>query len=276
MSSDGEENGQKQAGGRSLRRAFSLLEAVAATPDGMSLGELAKAAELHTSTTFHLLKTLLSLGYVRRNEATKRYFVGARLFALAAGAADEVELINICTPVLESLAGDTGETSHLAVPSGGDVVIIAKFDSAASVRITERIGAVRPAYATAIGKVILADLSDERLDQYLAHHSLESYTPKTVTDPALIKAEIEKVRRRGAAFDDCEFNPEVRCIAAPIHDFADRLVGAVGISGPIWRMNLPDVGALEQQVRESARVISARLGRPEKEAHLSVVTATGD
>ena len=121
MSREGEENEQKQAGGRSLRRAFSLLEAVAATPAGMSLGELAKAAELHTSTTFHLLKTLLSLGYVRRDEATKRYFVGSRLFALAAGAADEVELINVCTPVLESLAADTGETSHLAVRSGSDV-----------------------------------------------------------------------------------------------------------------------------------------------------------
>lgn len=270
MSAKTDVNDPKQSGVRSIRRAFSVLEAIAHEPEGLTLAELSRIAGLHTSTTFHLLKTLEPLGCVRRDQATKKYFVGTRMFALAAGAADEIELVNICTPPLEALARETGETSHLAVRSSEDVVIIAKFDGSASVRTTERIGTVRPAYATAIGKVILAALREADLERYLASHPLEAYTGKTLTDPILLRAEIDKVRRRGIAFDDCEFNPEVRCIAAPIHDFAARTIGSVGISGPMWRIDLPSVGGLEAQVREVARVISAKLGHPEPVATAAV------
>lgn len=271
MNANVETNDQKQPGGRSIRRAFSVLEAIAHEPEGLTLAELSRTVGLHTSTTFHLLRTLAPLGCVRRDETTRKYFVGTRMFALAAGAADEIELVNVCTPPLEALARDTGETSHLAVRSNDNGVIIAKFEGSASVRTTDRIGTEKPAHATAIGKIILAAIREDEFEQYLASHPLKAYTEKTLTDPALLKAEIEKVRRRGVAFDDCEFNPEVRCIAAPIYDFASRTVGSVGISGPMWRIDLPSVGGLGEQVREAARVISAKLGHPDSGTGAAVV-----
>lgn len=273
MNAKVESDDQKQSGGRSIRRAFSVLEAIAQEPEGLTLAELSRTVDIHTSTTFHLLRTLALLGCVRRDEMTKKYFVGTRMFALAAGAADEIELVNVCTPPLEALARETGETSHLAVRSNDIGVIIAKFDGSASVRTTERIGTEKPAHATAIGKIILAAIRDDELERYLASHPLKAYTEKTLTDPALLKAEVEKVRRRGIAFDDCEFNPEVRCIAAPVHDFASRTIGSIGISGPMWRIDLPSVGGLGEQVREAARVISAKLGYPESETGAAVAEA---
>jgi DNA-binding IclR family transcriptional regulator len=273
MNANVETNDQKKSGGRSIRRAFSVLEAIAHEPEGLTLAELSRTVGLHTSTTFHLLRTLAPLGCVRRDEITKKYFVGTRMFALAAGAADEIELVNVCTPPLEALARETGETSHLAVRSNDIGVIIAKFDGSASVRTTERIGTEKPAHATAIGKIILAAIREAELERYLASHPLKAYTEKTLTDPALLKAEVEKVRRRGVAFDDCEFNLEIRCIAAPIHDFASHTVGSVGISGPMWRIDLLSVGGLEEQVREAARVISAKLGYPESGTRAAVAEA---
>src|SRR5713101_3394345 len=99
---------------QSLERAFAILEAIAGSDQPMSLAELSRATRLHTSTAFHLIKTLILLGYLRQEE-TKRYRIGPRLFMQAAGAFNEIELVNLATPHLKRLADGTGETAHLAV-----------------------------------------------------------------------------------------------------------------------------------------------------------------
>ncbi len=106
----------KQRGGiQSLGRAFAILEEVARHREGIGLADLSKRVGLHNSTAFHLVKTMVSLGYIRQEKDTKRYRVGRPLFALAASSLDEIEMVNVATPVLEDLARDTGESSHFAV-----------------------------------------------------------------------------------------------------------------------------------------------------------------
>jgi len=255
---------QKEPGVQSIRRAFTILEAVSLSPEGLNLADLSKKVGLHNSTTFHLTKTMAAMGILRQNEQTKRYHVGAHLFALAKGAADESELVRLATPVIAALARETGENSHIAVRIPEGVVIIDKHESTSQVRMTERIGATRPAHATAIGKAILAALTDEQLAVFMEEHELEAFTPKTITDPGLFLQEIQQIRKNGIAYDDTEFNEEARCLAAPVFDFSGTVVGSIGISGPIWRVGLQELPALGKSVKKAAADLSAKLGSKAK------------
>src|SRR5271165_3961551 len=228
----------RRGGVQSLARAFSILEEVARSRDGINLAELSRRVGLHNSTTFHLVKTMVSLGYIRQLKDDKRYRIGRPLFALAANALDEIEMVSLATPVLEDLSRETGESGHFAVPMGDSVVVIARTAGPGAFQLTERVGVVRPAHCTALGKVILAALKPEQLDGFLKRAQLSPVTPNSITDAGALRKNIEDVRQSGIAFDDGEFNPEVRCIAVPVKDFTGQIMGAVGVSGPIWRLNI--------------------------------------
>jgi DNA-binding IclR family transcriptional regulator len=132
--------------------------------------------------------------------------------------------------------------------------------------MADRAAAQRPAHATALGKALLAALTDEEIRQLLGPDPLRKFTGKTIVDRAALLREIEEVRRKGIAYDDGEFDAEIRCVAVPVHDFAGRVAGAVGISGALWRLSLQALHDKAQQVREAARLISAQLGHTDKKA----------
>jgi DNA-binding IclR family transcriptional regulator len=247
-------------GVQSLARAFSILEEVARSRDGINLADLSRKVGLHNSTTFHLVKTMVSLGYIRQIKDDKRYRIGRPLFALAANALDEIEMVSLAMPVLESLSRDTGESGHFAVPMGDSVVVIARTAGPGAFQLTERVGVVRPAHCTALGKVILAALKADQLDGFLKRAELAAVTPNSITDAAVLRKNLDEVRQSGIAFDDGEFNPEVRCIGVPVRDFTGQIIGAVGISGPIWRLNIQALQGRAQAVLAAAARLSAEFG----------------
>jgi IclR family KDG regulon transcriptional repressor len=254
------DGGRERGGIQSLERAFAILEEIARNRDGISLAELSKRVALHNSTTFHLVKTMAQLGYLEQGRDSKRYRIGRHLFTLAAGALDEIELVRLATPVLEDLARRTGECSHFAVCSGDNVVVLARTAGSGMFQMADRVGVVRPAHCTALGKVLLAGFSADQLERYLASHELRPFTPKTITEPDALKRELEAVRRTGIGFDDGEFDAEARCVAVPVHDFTGQVIGAIGISGPIWRLSIQALQEKAQQVREAAIALSRELG----------------
>lgn len=252
---------EKERGGiQSLERAFAILEQVARNRDGISLAELCRSVGLHSSTTFHLVKTMVQLGYASQDGDTKKYKIGRKVFSLAAGALDENELANRVTPVLELLTDRTAESSHFAIRSGDDVVIVAKTGGAGMFQLVDRTGAVRPPNATALGKVLLAAMTPTQLERYLDKRELPRFTPKTIVEREALLAELDQVRRNGIAFDDGEYDAEVRCVAVPVHDFLGRVAGAIGISGPMWRLSLQSLHEKSKLVRQSAAEFSAELG----------------
>ncbi len=257
----------KKGGGiQSLFRASGLLDEIARNRDGIGLAHLSKATGLHTSTAFHLLKTLCILGYVRQDETTKVYRVGSSIFKLAATAFDEVEMARFAAPYLDELAMLTTETSHFAIRSGDQVVIVARTDGTGAFRINERTGVTRPAHATAVGKVLLSAMPRKTLDVLLSGRPLEPLTPRTITDPARLLTELESVRSSGIAYDDGEFHPELRCIAAGVHNFTGAIVGALGISTATWRLSLNDLAGKTLILRQIADKLSESLGYLETEA----------
>lgn len=255
----------KERGGiQSIERAFAILEDVARHREGINLADLAKSVGLHNSTTFHLVKTMMQLGYVSQVKDSKRYRIGSRLFTLAAGALDENALLAAATPVLEKLTAETGESGHFAIRSSNEIVVVARTAGSGMLQLADRTGATRPAHATALGKVLLAALSPEQLAQFLSGMEMRRYTAKTIVEREVFLRELEEVRKKGIAFDDGEFDAEVRCVAVPVHDFAGRVAGAIGISGPIWRLSLQSLQEKAKQVRESAAELSAELGFQER------------
>ena len=253
---------ERGGGIQSLERAFAILEEVARARDGIGLGELAKAVGLHNSTTFHLAKTMAQLGYLGQDADSKRYRIGTRLFSTAAGALDESTLLALATPALETLSAATGEGGHFAIRSGHQIVVIARTAGSGMLQLVDRAGSTRPAHATALGKVLLAPLADEQARRFLADTELRKFTAKTLVEPAAILRELAEVRRRGVAYDDGEFDEELRCVAVPVHDFAGRVAGAIGISGAVWRLSLQSLQDKAKQVREAAAALSAQLGHP--------------
>ena len=227
-----------RGGVQSLARAFSLLEEIARNRDGIGLADLSKRVALHNSTAFHLVRTLVVLGYVRQMKDTKRYRIGRPLFALAASALDEVEMVSLATPILEDLSRDSGESAHFSVRMGDAVVVLARTSGPGAFQLIDRAGAVRPAHCTALGKVMLAALTPDQLEAFMARSELKAFTPKSIIAAEPLRREISEVRRSGMAIDDGEFDAELRCVALPVRDFSGQIIGAIGISGPVWRLSI--------------------------------------
>ncbi|MBX9649031.1 MAG: IclR family transcriptional regulator [Xanthobacteraceae bacterium] len=257
---DDDAEDRARGGVQSLGRAFAILEEVARHREGIGLAELSKLVGLHNSTTFHLAKTMVTLGYMRQERDSKRYRVGRPLFALAASALDEIEMVNLATPVLEDLSRESGESGHFAVRMGDSVVVIARTSGAGAFQLTDRVGVVRPAHCTALGKIILASLRPDQLKRFLERVDLKPSTKKSITDPSALLRQITEIRRDAIAFDDGEFNAEVRCVAVPVYNFTGEVIGALGISGPIWRMTDQVLQSRAKLVQSAAKRLSAEFG----------------
>jgi IclR family transcriptional regulator, KDG regulon repressor len=249
-----------RGGVQSIERAFAIVEEIARNRDGISLAELSKRVGLHSSTTFHLVRTMVGLGYIRQVKDSKRYRVGRGLFALAASAFDENEIVSFALPVLEGLARQTGETAHLAARMNDQVVILARSAGPGALQVAERAGVVRPAHCTALGKVLLAALTPAEFEQFLARAEMVPHTGKSIVERERLRLEIEDVRRRGIAYDDGELDEEVRCVAAPVRGFSGDVIGAIGISGPIWRLSINALQDKGNATQEAAALLSAEFG----------------
>lgn len=257
---EGDAGPQRGGGVQSIGRAFAILEEIARNRDGIGLAELSKRVGLHNSTTFHLVKTMVSLGYVRQLKDSKRYRVGRPLFALAAAALDELEMTSLATPILEDLSRETGESAHFSVRMGDAVVVLARTSGPGAFQLTDRVGVVRPAHCTALGKIMLAALSDEQFERFLARAELKAYTPNSIATPDALRREVAEVRRAGMAIDNGEFDPELRCVALPVRDFSGAVIGAIGISGPVWRLSIEALRARTRAARAAADRLSGEFG----------------
>lgn len=254
------DEGKKAGSIQSLARASAILREIVSHREGIGLAQLSKTVGLHSSTVFHLVRTLVALGYVRQDESRSAYRAGPLIFELAHAAFDEAELASVASPYLDELAMRTGETSHLAIRSGTDALVIAKTDGLGAFRMVERTGITRPAHATALGKILLAALTPANFKLYIELNTLDPVTSRTIVDPQLLLAEIEKVRSAGVALDEGEFHPEIRCAAVPVWNFTGQVVAALGISTPIWRLSLNDLHEQAVILKTIAGELSSRIG----------------
>jgi DNA-binding IclR family transcriptional regulator len=190
--------------------------------------------------------------------------MGRGIFQLASACLDEAEICATAAPYLEKLAEATGEATHFAIWERRKALILARHAGPNALQMTERAGTLRPVYCTAIGKALLSGLDPATYEDYTRDIAFEPYSVSTLKDAQELRIQVEKARRDGIAFDDCEFNAEVRCMAATVRDFSGRVIGAIGFSGPIWRMSLTDMAEYTSVTRSIAAELSEQFGfRPE-------------
>jgi DNA-binding IclR family transcriptional regulator len=249
----------------SVERALSILEAVAARPEGMTNSEISRRLEIPKSSASYILRVLERRGYLWREPGSHRYRLGLELMTLARGVEAGQDMRQAAIPVLRQLADRSRLTAHLGVIEQGQAVYVEKADGPGLIKVNTWPGRRTDAHSTSIGKAIAAFLSDEELEAIARERGLARRTPKTLTSLARLRRDLEQVRARGYAVDDEENNPGVRCVAAPIFDASGRVVASVNVTGTTSQIGDAALPKVADLVRDAARRISQRMGyRPAK------------
>jgi len=240
-------------------RTFSVLQAIAEHPD-FGVSELAEVTGMPKATVFRFLQTLTDLGYIVKTPETDRYTLTMGLFLLGSSALESRNMIQTMHPLMEELNRRVGETVHLAIRDEGKIIYMHKVDSHHALRMSSSVGKTAPVHCTAMGKILMAGLSDHEMEQVLKGYSFTPYTPKTLCSRKEFLVEIEEVRKNGLARDLEEYELHVRCAAAPIRDYPGGTVAAISVSAPLFRHDEESFRKLESLVQETAKEASQLLG----------------
>ncbi len=242
-----------------VAKAISILDILGLNAeDGISLSELCAQISIPKSSAHRYLVTLQELGLAER-KSNDRYYLGTRIIEIAGKYLLKSDLRIESQATLNELAEITGETIHLAVPSGTQVVYIAKVESKHALAMYSHIGARLPMYCTALGKAILAYSSADELEAVVTE-PLITRTPNSIVSVAALETELAEIRSKGYAVDNEENEVGIRCVGAPIFDYMTRPVGAISISAPSDRMDNERCSSLGILVRQAAHKVSKRKG----------------
>ncbi len=248
---------------QSVDRALTLLEALAEAGGEAPLTSLARRTSLNISTCHHLLSTLMNWGYVAKISGRRSYALGARILYLGQACLRQVDLPRRAEPHVEQINVSTGETVHLAVLQGDNVVTLLKREARHAVRVdTGPVGQSDAAHATATGKAMLAWLPEDEIRRILALKGMTRFTANTITDLTALIEELRLVRRNGFAIDREEFQPGVICIGAAIRDHTGAVVGSISASAPTMRATKAHLERMREEVVAAVRALSALLGEP--------------
>lgn len=245
----------------SILRVLRILDCFMDHEKEWTLKELVDYLDLPTTTVFRQVSTLAEQQYLVQDPIRKSYQVGPRLMLLASAILGQSDLRQVARPELERLSATVQETINLSVLLERDIFYLDKVETHRSIVCNTKIGSRAPAYATSSGKVILSGQEPAYIDDYCAWMQQEAVplTKKTITDPDLLRAQLIQARLNGYAMDNGEIEESLICVAAPIYDLNRRIIGAVSISGPDYRME-KDQPVMIAEVRKTAVNISRLLG----------------
>jgi IclR family KDG regulon transcriptional repressor len=245
-----------------VERAMTIMKTFSTERPELTLTEISASVGLNKSTVHRFMRTLMQGGFVSLNPANKRYRVGPALVSLGQLAIEHIEIRQVARRHINALQQKVGETVHLAILDDDEVVYIDIIESTAHfLRLNSRIGKRAPAYCTGIGKALLAFGDEASVDAFIAKTVLVQHTPRTLTDPDLLRADLAESRRRGYAIDQGEFNPIVRCMAAPVFDRTGRAAAAVSVTRICVDSDTILEPAVGDLVRATADGIAHDLGR---------------
>jgi IclR family transcriptional regulator, KDG regulon repressor len=238
-----------------LHRALDIIEALV-HHQPRTVTELHRQFKIPKSSVYAILQTLKSRGYVTKDDLDE-YALSLRLFSLGISLIENLDLRKGTHTLLEELTQKAQLTGHLAVRDGREAVYIDKVEVLTSVRLTTWLGRRVPLHSTSMGKAILAFLPNEEVDAILGKGPLAKLTPKTITNPAQLKAELAKIRNQGYAVGSEENEVGIRAVGAPILGPAGTAIGAVNLGATTLNFHAKDIPRLGALVRSYAEKISA-------------------
>lgn len=217
---------------QSLERGLSVIRALSA-PEPQTLSDVARATGLTRAASRRFLLTLQQLGYVHLSGT--RFQLTPQVLELGYAYLSSLTLPEVAQPHLERLVEEIHESSSVSVLDGTDVVYVARVPTRRIMRVAISVGTRFPAYATSMGRVLLAGLDPDALDAVLADTDLVALTPQTIHKTAALRAELARVREQGYALVDQELEAGLRSIAAPIHARTGAVVAAINVSAHATR-----------------------------------------
>ena len=243
---------------QSLERGLLVIRALS-SPEPQALSEVARTTGLSRAAARRFLLTLEQLGYVR--QAAGRFALTARVLELGYAFLSSLSLPEVAQPHLERLVEQVQESSSVSVLDGDDVVYVARVPTRRIMSVTISVGTRFPAYATSMGRVLLAGVPDEEVDAALARADLRRLTARTITSHVALREEIARVRRQGYAIVDEELEAGLRSVAVPIHDASGAVAAAVNLSVQASRTSVADLRRrLLPPLLEAAAAIERDLG----------------
>lgn len=244
-------------GAQSFARSISVLQMVADAGEAVSRAALMKQCGLTRPTLYRIIASLEAEGLI---EATtdNRYRIGGRVISLARMALAQNDVRREAEPSLTQLRNETGETVHLAIRSGDELIYIDKFESQEAVRMTSTIGTRINFHSTAVGKSFLSAMPDPKADELIDRIALPALTKFTTTDRTTLRAIVRQARQQGFVRDDQENEIGIVCFGAAIRDSVDNPVASVSVSVPLFR--LEETQRYTTPLMDAVAAISKRLG----------------
>lgn len=214
---------------QSLDRGLAVIRAFSDESRELTLSEVARRTGLTRATARRFLHTLIEIGYVRTDG--RHFSLRPRVLELGYSYLSSLSLPQLATPHMETLVERVRETCSLAVLDAGEVVYVARVPTRRRIiTIAINVGSRFPAYATSMGRVLLAAQPDDWLDDYLHTTTLEPFTHRTVTDPDTLRSQLTRIRQGDFALTDQELEEGIRSVAVPVRDAAGAVVAAMNLS----------------------------------------------
>jgi IclR family pca regulon transcriptional regulator len=224
---------------QSLERGLAVIRAFDAQHRELTLSDVARACGLTRAAARRFLLTLTDLGYVRTDG--RLFSLTPRVLELGYSYLSSLTLPEVAEPHLERLVAQVRESSSMSVLDGDDIVYVARVPTSRIMRVAINVGTRFPAYATSMGRVLLAALPPAELEAYLTRAKLEPLTDRTICTPGALRAELDRVRETGHSIVDQELEDGLRAIAAPIRDRGGAATGAVNVSVHAARATVDDI-----------------------------------
>jgi DNA-binding IclR family transcriptional regulator len=225
----------------------------------ISVSEASKLIGVAASTAHRLLSMLQYYGFVSQNPKTRSYEAGSVLINIGLSTVRDMDIRSIARPFMEELMSEVGETVHLTILQGKNVLFIETIQSLKVLRVGDRTGISLPAHCTASGKALLADLPLERLHELFPDELLFGLTPNSLTSREALECELAQVRERGYATNFEESEPDVSAISAAIHDPLSRFRASLTVSAPSTRLHEDVIEDIAKATIRSAFQISNRI-----------------
>ncbi|SMC77271.1 transcriptional regulator, IclR family [Primorskyibacter flagellatus] len=227
---------------------------------GKTLSALAGDLEQSPATVYRILVTLEVRGLVEFDQADQVWHIGPRAFLIGARFLKRTSLVDRARPLLRQLMEATGETANLGIEQNGNVLFVSQVETNASIRAFFPPGTLSRLHASGIGKALLSQMDDHRINRFLDRGPLEKFTEYTLTERSALIADLATTRARGYAIDGEERNLGMRCIAAPVFDIHDEAIAGISVSGPTTRVTPEEIERLSVAVLTASHKLTAAIG----------------
>lgn len=242
-------------------RIFNTIECLAQNGT-MGLQELSSELALNKSTVHRILNSLIYMDYVRQDAETSKYSLSFKICGLSNQILAKNSMIDIARPYIKELSSDSGETVHLVQIDDVNATYIDKVEASQnSVRMISMVGKSIPLYCSGVGKAMLADMPDSKIDSIWKRSSIHRLTEYTVTKYTDFMSLINDVRENGYAMDNEENELGVRCIAVSLKGYNGKSTYAISISAPKDRMSDERVMELKEMILRVKQQIEDEVGR---------------